>query len=177
MNEDKKTIDLVFRRKDFEEIYFRNNQGNIYFGPNIKVPFLLLCIVVVTFLFALYHSISEDRYIVFTVISFFCLLLVGYSYSRQANQVWKWKKSINSYLNDLSLFKSHKIILTDTSFCLNQDAEETIEKWSEIKKAILKEDYIYLYGSQSYFFPRKSMTEEDYKRLWDIVKDKIRNGL
>ncbi len=149
----------------------------MFWGRRVRGPFLIFSILAGTFIISLTYSIRRDEYVILTVISFLGLLFASYIFYRHASVIWKWKRTVEAYLDKLSRIKSHKIILTTGSLCPNQDMEENIEKWSEIKTATLREDFISLIGKENYFFPKKSMAEDDYNYLRDFVADRMKNGL
>lgn len=177
MKNAEKIINLTFRRRDFEDIYFKNSQGNIFLDTGIKKSFLIFLVFIIISCVLLVYSISTDKYIFLTVISFLCLLITGFMYCRQAIYIWNWKQKINSFLNELSHIKIHKITLTAYTISLEQDDEKTIEKWSAITKITMSEDYISLKGTQDYLFPKKSMSEIEFNYLADFASEKIKAGV
>lgn len=172
-NDTEKLIELTLRRQDFEDIYFRKSNGYVYSSPLINPILILLMSLVAIFSFSLYQSIVYNTYIVLSVMSFLFLLSVAISYFYVVYKIWRRKVSISDYLDDISRVKKHTVLLTEKAMCLTQDANETIEKWSAITKAVLHEDYISFEGQQVFLFPKKSMTEPEFEYFKNLVKNKV----
>jgi len=168
-------ITLKYDRKQFESIYFRNKNGNIFIGPSTKYAFLLFSIVGLLFLLLVLYSISTNQLYVVTFLLFLGFSVSLYHYWKQVSNVLLWKRSIINYLDDLEKYISFKIILTDHSFVYIQDTTESIEKWTSIKNATFKETFISFQGSQSYLFPKGSMSDSQYSILWEFVSNKMKN--
>jgi hypothetical protein len=168
-----KIITLNFNRKDFEEIYFRDNQGNLFVSKQIKNDFLFLVVAIVLFLFAILYSYINERYFWLTIISFVVLISSVVNYFAKAITIYKWKKSVNDLINYNSQFSEHKLIITTSSFTLIQDTTESISKWSAITNALIEDNYLIIYGQIEYFFPKKSMGIQDYQYLIDMIKKHI----
>jgi tetrahydromethanopterin S-methyltransferase subunit G len=88
-----------------------------------------------------------------------------------------WKRQIHKYLDDLDKIKENKIIITPSSFSLVQDNRETIEKWTEFKKAEINDTYILLLTSTNYMIPKNSMTSDEFDSFKKVISEKIKNEL
>lgn len=177
MIEAKTNIQLIFRRQDFEDIYFKKNQGNIFFGESVKQYFVILLLFVTVFIISLTYSLFRNVLWGFPI---FFLMLSGISsvtYASHASPIIKWKKQVIKYLNDLAKIKKYEIALTNDTLIMIQDDEETIIKWVTFTKAILNDESITLFGTDTYFFPKKSMDPSDYKYLKGFISDKLKNEL
>ena len=168
-------IILNYDRKQFGSIYFRNNNGNIFVGPSTRYAFLIFSIVGLLFLLLLVYSISTNQLYVPTFFLFLGFSVSLYHYWKQVSSVLLWKKGIINFLDELDTYKSFKIISTDSSFVYFQDSNEFIEKWTSIKNATFKEIFISFQGSQSYLFPKGSMSEGEYSILWEFLSNKMKN--
>jgi hypothetical protein len=74
-------------------------------------------------------------------------------------------------------FKTHKLILTESYFSLIQDENEDIHKWSAFTHIEIKENYLTLTGTSQYFFPKKSMLNEDYDYFVQEIKSRMKTVL
>lgn len=171
-----KEIILHFERTHFEDIYFKDDQGDYIKDPRIKNKFWVLLIYSISFpLTILFYgsSYSKEIYILFLIL----LAILGYDYYTQFVVLKKWKQKILIYLNDLESYTSHKIILSNQYFSIIQDTEEVIEKWSNFTKVEIKEDYMLLISEkENYFFPNKSMSSSDYNIFRAFVCDNIKQS-
>lgn len=168
-----KTITLNFSRKDFEEIYFRDKQGNLFVSKQIKNEFLFLITTIVLFAIATLYSYVNERYFWITIISFLVLIFSFVNYLAKATTIYKWKKSVIELINYNSQFRVHKLIITASSFTLIQDTTESISKWSTITNALIDDHYLIIYSQIEYFFPKKSMSSQDYQYLVTMIKKHI----
>ncbi len=134
MTDPKSVIELKFNRQDFEEIYFRNGQGDTFWGQNVKGHFTMLLVFATTLICSTIYSLLTNHLWGFPIVLFFICLLSVLRYEKQISPILKWKKQVNEYLTTLSKFKSHKIILTTNSISIIQDNEETITKMVCIHK-------------------------------------------
>ena len=81
---------------------------------------------------------------------------------------------MKKYLDDISRYSKYEVIVNESYLYFTEDKNETIVKWSEIKKIEIKENYIGLEGSENFLFPRKSMTEIDFQKLKEIIRKNIK---
>ena len=86
------------------------------------------------------------------------------------------EKSVIKYLNVISKFKLHKIIITDKAFTIVQDDIETIANWTEFKSVIINNDFINILGNENYLIPKKAMSTSEFELLRTVVSDKLKNG-
>ena len=93
----------------------------------------------------------------------------------KAYEIFKRRSKVKKYLDGVEKIKSHRLILTDTSFEIIQEHEKTIEKWTDFKPAEINDLFIYLLSEkENYLIPSKSMTEREYIELTNIVTEKIK---
>lgn len=166
-------INLTFRRADFEELYFRNGNENLFFSPTAKTQtYIFIFLGLLFFFFLGYFRITNES---LENMLFICMLwiLSAIILGGKIYVVLKWKKSIKQFLDVTSKYKINKLILSETSISIIQDDKEHIEKWSEFKKADINDESIILYSIVNYMFPRKSMTKEEYEFFKEIVRKKI----
>ncbi|MFM7015454.1 MAG: YcxB family protein [Bacteroidota bacterium] len=170
---DTKEIILNYHRKDFEEIYFSHGRDKVLFHQDVKKEFYTVIIVfsILIVLFIYYLSTGNNlQILVVTTILFF---LASINLYKKASPLFKWKNQIHAYLNDLSKIKDHKIIIEPLSFSLVQDQQVFIEKWTEIKKVEITDNYILLQTNSNYLIPKNSMTLQEFDFLKNIVLEKI----
>ena len=177
MIESKKNIQLIFRRQDFEDIYFKKNYGNIFFGETVKQYFVILLVFVSVFMISLTYSLFTNLLWGFPIFFLMLSAISIFTYASRALPIITWKKQVVKYLNDLAKIKNYEIALTNEALIMIQDDEETIIKWVTFTKAVLNDESITLFGTNTYFFPKKSMDTSDYKYLKGFISDKLKNEL
>lgn len=175
---DNKVIELKYNRTDFEDIYFRNGGDKTFLNHHLKkqrnIFFLFLGMFIVTLIYIL--SINENfGFLIFVGI---LLFFSFYDWYIKASPGIKWKKEIKIYHDGLDKIRENRLILTENAFSLIQDKKETIEKWTEFKRAEMEENFISLISNTTtYLIPKKSMTTEEFDFLRTLFSEKIKNEL
>ena len=165
-------IILNFKRKDFEEIFFRDGNEKIFFSPMAKESTRLTLLFGITCLLLLMHSVSTDENWAWSVFALAVFIIQCVKLYPKIAHLLKWRKEIKDYLDVTSKYQSNKIVLTEQTFSLIQDTNETIEHWSNFKTVQIKEDAIFLYGKIDYLLPKKSMEIGDYETLKEYIRKK-----
>lgn len=170
-----KTIKLNVNRKDFEEIYFRENQGSLFFSPTTKGKTFTTIIValILVILFYFKGDLSKEKFGILYFVSFLFLLCTVYL-SLGINKVSRWKKQVNGYLKSLENSKIYKITFDDEVFNVNLNNQEELSKWEDFKYFEINNEFISLEGKYNYMFPKKSMTKADYDLLKQTLKKNIK---
>lgn len=170
-----KVIRLKVNRKDFEEIYFNGNQGSLFFSSTTKGKTISTIIVGLALLitFSMKDSLSGENFGILYFISFIFLLCAVYL-SVSINKVSRWKKDVNRYLKSLETSEIYEVRFNDESFNVNLDNQEELSLWKDFEGFDINEKFISLEGKYSYMFPKKSMSEQDYSTLKQIVKKNIK---
>jgi len=170
-----KTIKLNVNRKDFEEIYFSGNQGNLFFSPTTRGKTFTTIIVALILLILFYFKddLSKEKFGILYFVSFLFLLCTVYL-SLGINKVSRWKKQVNGYLKSLENSKIYEITFDDEVFNVNLNNQEELSKWEDFKYFEINNEFISLEGKYNYMFPRKSMTKADYDLLKQAVKKNIK---
>lgn len=166
-------IRLNFNRNDFEEIYFKDNQGNYFKDPTIKPLFRNLLMYVFVFLSCVVYSKIVDDYGIFLIASI-GLLYFAYSYLERLAFIQKKKKEIISYLDKQEVYTLNKLVISENHFSIIQDKEETIEKWENFKSVKILDNYVSLMSKEHFLIPSKSMTTEEYKLFIKLVSEKAK---
>ncbi|WBX72960.1 hypothetical protein PG913_08615 [Tenacibaculum pacificus] len=168
-------IELTFVRKDFEEVYFNGNQANYFKSQTVKKPFQNILISGLIFSLLLYNTITENSGHILTIVLGIFFVYNTTLFLIKAYEIFKRRSKVKKYLDDVEKIKSHKLILTDTSFEIIQEHEKTIEKWTDFKSSESNDLFIYLLSEkENYLIPSKSMTEQEYIELTNIVTEKIK---
>lgn len=175
---DNKIIELKYSRTDFEEIYFSNGNDKTYLNSQLRKErntFLVLCsIFILTLIYNLY--INENYGLLTLTGAFLCYTF--YDWYKKASLWIKYKMEIKLYLDNLDKIGENKIILSKNAFSLVQDKKETIEKWTEFKRAEMEENFISLTSNTTtYLIPQKSMTPEEFEFFRTILAERIKNEL
>ncbi len=176
MKDSETNIQLKFCRKDFEEIYFKNQHGNIFWSGQVKQHFVNLIAVASILSASMVYSLSTNNLWPITVFFLFVFIASLVSYLRRALPILKWKRQVIVYLNNLDKIKSHSLTLTGAALTLIQDDTVTIIRWVRFTKVIFNEGSISLSGEDECLFPMNSMEKEEYKYLQDFILDRLKNG-
>ncbi|MET3537062.1 hypothetical protein [Chryseobacterium limigenitum] len=174
MNGDK-VIKLNVNRKDFEEIYFSGNQGNLFFSATTrgKTVTTIVTGLILLILFCFKGDLSKEKFGILYFVSFIFLLCTVYL-SLSINKVSRWKKQVNGYLKSLEDSKIYELRFNDETFNVNLNNQEELSKWEDFKYFESNNEFISLEGKYNYMFPRKSMSEKDYSLLKQVFKKNIR---
>jgi hypothetical protein len=166
-------IILNFNKKDFEDIFFRDGNEKIFFSPSTKEGTKLSLIFGSICLILLIFGIFTDK---LWFLFFFVLLAFIIQSIRsitEISKILKWRKGVKKYLENTSKYQSNKLVITEQTFSILQDKNETIELWSNFKRVEMREDVIFLYGQEQFIFPKKSMKLDDYEMFVTMVRKKI----
>jgi len=162
---------LTYRRSDFLEIYYRNNNGSWLFNKTTYNSFLLLSLSLI----GLAISIAFDyaQHIIPIIVILFGFIL--FDVASKFYAYFKWRKTVNAYLDVQEKYKSHKIQITSNYFSIEQDNDVTIERFDQITICEINTDFIHLSGTNTYLIPKKSMSDQEYANLTNILKESIKN--
>lgn len=170
MNE--RVIPLKYNRTDFEEIYFKDNQGSLFFSPTTKNKTIFT--IITGGILAVLHFgnlISSENIELYYFLNFVFFISILYFLIAFITVV-RWKKVITKYLKSLDSSSFFQLELTDMFLIINIDHQEDYIQWKEFNKVESKNDYIFLQsGIQNYLFPKKSMSEEDYIFFKESLKN------
>ena len=166
-------INLNFNRKFFEEIYYKNDKANLFFGPERKN--ISISIIILSFLLFVTKSNSSLQSTNWGLFYFLLLIEIALiiNLTIRVVSLLKWKKSIKEYLDFVENHKTFKLIADENTITLKLDENITQEKWNEIKSCEINNEYISIKSNYDYFLPKKSMTESEYENLKNIISQKI----
>lgn len=160
-------ISLKFNQKDFEEIYFRDNQGSLFFSHKTKsLTITAIALVVVLSILHFLNLISIDNFGIYYFLIFILLLCILRLIVGMLDTL-KWKKGITHYFKSMAVYKVFELQLTDDFL---HDSDESFTRWNELKNIQINDQYVALEGKDNFLFPRKSMSTDDYVYLKDSVK-------
>lgn len=175
---DNKVIELKYSRTDFEEIYFRNGGDKTFLNHHLKKQRNTFILFASAFVLTLVYVISINENFGFLIFVGVFLCFSFYDWYIKAAPGIKWKREIKIYLDGLDKIQENRLILTENAFSLIQDKKETIEKWTEFKRAEMEENFISLISNTTtYLIPKKSMTGEEFQFLRTLFSEKIKNEL
>lgn len=169
-----KTINLSFRREDFEEIYNLKKEGSIILNRHTRIYFWIVIVLGIAFSASLFYSTSENRYVTVSLMFFVWLILFTIVLYSVAKPILKWKRSVLNFIKTNESYKKHVLILTENCIELVEDEARTLEKWSSISNIKIEADYLILSGSKSFIFPKRSMAEAEFEYLKEFVTNKFR---
>ncbi|PKF74092.1 hypothetical protein [Chryseobacterium sp. PMSZPI] len=171
---EEKVITLKPDRKNFEDIYFSGNQGNLLFSPTTKSKTIttIAAAVILLIVFLFKESLSKESAGILYFLSFIFLLCAVFL-SVSVNKVSRWKKQVNHYLTSLENCTIYEIRLDDQFFTVNIDGEKETSEWKDFDYFDSNNEFISLEGKYNYMFPRKSMSEREYSLLKTVLKDNV----
>jgi hypothetical protein len=171
---DGREIKLEFRRKDFEEAYFRNGNEKVLLNSSVKPAFYwsLLCFLL-WFAVLIHNLLYVNEWQVFIFLGVITAFSMYHTYSI-AYPFIKWKRDVTAYLDGVQKCREHSITISPTTFSYIQDGTTYIEKWTQIKKAEVSDLFISFEISSNYLFPRKSLNEGDYNALKAMVLENMK---
>jgi hypothetical protein len=169
-------IKLNYNPDHFKEIYYRNGQGNIFthkpFRNVIFIPVLLLLVTIV--LYFLSFKFPQISWTIGLCLAF--IFVTGIYATISIVKYMKWKKGIETNLKGLSDYKSYNLTISSGAIEFSSDSKITIDKWDNLKSVLIEDEYIFLrYENEAaYMFPAKSMSMDEYEKLKEIIKIKIK---
>jgi hypothetical protein len=167
-------IKLKNNIEDLRAIYYRGNHQKIFFGPNTKKQsiYLILSILVYPF-FAFYALNSRDSWFFILGTMFFSLLI--YDFWRVAKPILVWKKSVETFLKKAEKITDLRLKYNEVFFVYVEDNEELKQNWSVLEKAIIAEDFIWLFSDTNVLLPKSSMNELEFQALQELISSKVKN--
>lgn len=166
-------IFLTVRPEEFKAIYFQGKNGNWVFNNTTKQSaFFLLMFILGASFFSFthrYEKIAKPIYIMVFAFVLIDFLFKFYKY-------YRWRISVNDWIKEQSKYKKNRLEISTQHLLLEQDDEITIEKLDHIKSCEINREYIRISGNISFFFPKGSMTEEEYGLLIQTLKERIKNS-
>jgi len=175
---DDKIIELKYNRTDFEEIYFSNGNNKTFLNPqlrNERITFFVICSI---FILTLIYNLTINKNYGFLTLTGVFLCFTFYDWYKKASLWMKYKMETKLYLDNLDKIRENKIVLSKNAFSLVQDKKETIEKWTEFKRAEIEDNYISVTSNTTtYLIPKKSMTPDEFQFLRTKLAEKIKNEL
>jgi hypothetical protein len=174
-------IKLIYRREDFNEVYYTDSTKSVFSWPGTQRP--IIATILIAFLslvnYFLANKYQEVVWISLTVICMLILIISIIYLVFSIYRYYQWKSPIESYLNKLSKYKSQLLVLNENTLEIRNDDETSIEKWENIKKASILSNYISLSNSMNdgYIFPQKCMSPEEYEKLKEVINYKMKTQL
>jgi hypothetical protein len=170
-------INLTFNRHDHEEVYFRNGGYETFLNRHLRKEQYTVLVISILTAVSLVFFLATDKNGAIPVILIVLLVLAFYDLYRKVSPGRKWKKGVIKHLDTLGKIKSYKIVLTSTTFKILQDDFQIIENWADFKGFENEPNFICLIANGYYVFPKKAMTEQEFKLLRQFASDKIKNEL
>lgn len=171
---EEKVIRLRPDRKDFEDIYFKGNQGSLFFSPSTKGKTVTTIIIGAILLIALLlkDQLGKENVGILYFLSFLFLLCAVFL-SVSINSVSRWKKGVDVYLKSLEKCSLYEVNFNNEFFNVAIDQQKEYNLWKDFTTTDINEDYISLDGKHSYMFPRKAMSDKDYNLLKQTIQENI----
>jgi hypothetical protein len=155
-------------------IYYRDRQDKYFFGPATKKQSIYLTITLLAFPFFTLKALSlEDSTLLVMGSIFFSLIC--YDFWRAAKPIISWRRSVEAFLKKAETIKDLRFMYNDIFFIHIQDQEELKQHWEVVDKAIINDQFIWLYSDSNVLLPKGSMTDVEYQDLKNMVMDKVKN--
>lgn len=167
-------IDLTLNREDFKDIFFRDNQGNIFFGSKTKSSFTSFLLFLIVFLSVGFASNFWEIHPTVIVMSFVVAFISFVVYLIALSGLIKRKKNVNLYLKELENFTTNTLEVEEKSLIIKQDTNTTIVKWDSITLSRIMDSYIELIGEEHVLIPKKSMSDSEFESLKIFVERKLK---
>lgn len=159
-------ITLQHKRKNWEEIYFAGNRASYFLSPTVMKYFVMAILCAAA---GIYFLIIEMPIgVVVMMLAMFALALATYLYSVKV--LYTWKRSVVKHLDYLDSFREFKVVLTSQAMTLISDDVEYIVKWNTFKRVLINDQYILLEDDESFMYPRKSMSPQEYEQMKKFVR-------
>ncbi len=169
-------IRLNFKKNHFEEIYFRNGNEKIFFSKTVKEHTYIVLFFGTLFLSSLIYSISTNTGWGIFILLCIPMILSFLMWLHMVRIVLKWRKSIKRYIEKICAYSNYKVVLSENTFSIIADNDETIEKWSELKQVEIDDLSLILHAVDNYMFPKKSISAEEFDFLKTEIGNKVKNG-
>lgn len=171
-------IKLIYRRKDFEELYSLDNQLHYFKSPQAKKAFQNLLISISAFGIVLLLVLNGS---LLHIILFGLGLLLVYAiiwYTVKAREIWRKRRRLKRYLKGLDTIEKYRLILSEEGFSFWQDEEEFEESWNDFLSYQFHDSFIFLQSKkEDYLFPQKSMTQVEFEQLKTVIVEKVKENL
>lgn len=169
-------IELKYDPHHFRELYYKNGEGSVFTARATKKPIWIIIFLIAATIIIYGLSFRFERlslFIIYAIMGTIAVIIYAYE---PINFYLKWKKDIEGYLKEMSKYKNWAISLTEHSFEMDYDSETVIETWDKISSVHITDLYVAFAGGngQPYLFPAKSMKKDDYNRLREFVRHKIK---
>lgn len=169
-------INLSINVDHFKEIYFSNGQGHLLKSSMTKAPVIatMLCILIVFVAYVL--CMLNYKFVWLLILTSIITIVVLVNTIIAVTKFMKWKLSVTEYLNKVAKYKFCSIHFAENMFTLKIDEMQYMEKRSEILSGIVTPNYVSFKGAsgETYQFPAKSMTSEEYKILQEFITQSIK---
>lgn len=171
---------MNLKREFFEEIYYRDNNAHYWKSPSLgRSPRIMIITLIATLGIVAYVAFTSPQgkptsaqYGMIGVL-FIIFLLAASGYARKVAVIRNWKKSIVIYLAEIEKHEKFEILVTDQSLTYMMDDDHKVVSWSNFDSAEVTDEFILIKGVESYFLPKKTMSNGDFKFLKGFIPKKI----
>jgi len=163
-------ISLKFDKKDFEEIYFRDNRASLFFSPTTKGKTITIIFSALILCFVYFDDWVGVGNVGICFILSFILFFTSLNLILNILNIVKYKKETTDYLKSMIVYKVFELQLGDDFLYVKLDEDESFTSWDVFKNIQINNQFVALEGKTNFLFPRKSMNLDDYNYLKDSVK-------
>ena len=161
---------------NLRKLYYVNGKDKWYTYRPVRNFIIILTILLAVALYFLNEAFLMNEYVVAAVMLSFCFFVFLLLTAQQFIKYFKWKKSVEEYINNFNRFENCKLILNDNSFEIISDELSHIEKWDNFKRVDANSDYISIENTDNhaYLFPSASMSKTDFESLCEFIRSKTK---
>ncbi len=160
-------------RNIFEEIFLPTGKLGYVFQAPFTVTLVLGIGILILDLLLLHLTTFSNATWIFLIMSLILSFFLWHSLIKLFRERLSGLKQITSYLDNVAQYKTAEIKLTAASFQLSLNNQVYIDRWSQIRFASIKDDYIYFTGNDNYYIPRKCLIPIDYETLRNVLRQKM----
>lgn len=168
-------IHLSNNAETLKEIYFPDKSHRYFFGPKTIRQSIYFLLGLIGFYLWVKDLITKEFHMYNVIGILICSYLI-YDYFRMAYPKYKWKKSIDEFIQTSSKITDLRLQYNNDFFTHFQDKDSMQVEWTSITQAIINEKFISLRTETNHFLlPRGAMKEEEFQSLSEVVKSRVEN--
>ncbi|HWY34847.1 MAG TPA: YcxB family protein [Nitrosopumilaceae archaeon] len=175
---DELNIELKNGAETVKALYYTNGQGNIFTYKRTRWLILrtagLLLLSIILYFVAI--NIPVITWIFISIISSAVALASTVNLALNTRKYLNWKKQVKEFLKVLAKYESQWLTLTYSSIEIVNNDKTTIDKWENVKHISVFSDHISIRMDDQalYVFPAKSMEPEQFNKLKEFVKNRMK---
>jgi len=166
-------IVLNFKRDEVEKLFMPKEDGSYltgkYFAPSLGYALLFSVILSLLIFLERFGNVPFGLYIFIAPLA---AIYLG-KYIFRVIEIYRYKKSIHTWLDHVSKYKDFRVHISDASISLSMDEVRTIQKWSAIHYCTMDERRIKLKGETEFLLPASCMTKDEFTFLREAITNRL----